>query len=390
PPAEPLSLRTRTSWVLECDQHGVAKLQKRIGETPQCLIHSSYMVVMDVKRLPPHEGPVLSVVDMHTGGEPLRIILSGYPEVVGDTVLAKRRFVKENLDHLRKVLMFEPRGHYDMYGALIVQSEISEADLGVLFMHNEGYSTMCGHAVIALGRFAVDYGLVKEPKSPETQVNIHCPCGLVKAFVEYSHGKTGGVRFHSVPAFAFATDVMVSVPGHGEVAVDVSYGGAFYAFVSAEKFGLDVRTSRTRDLVDAATAVTNAVKSQVKLHHPSSSDLAFLYGTILTDGKDGFSEEPTANVCVFADAQVDRSPTGSGVTARIALQYHKGLVQLGQSRTFQSGATGSTFTGTAVQETSCGEFRAVVVEVAGHAHYTGVSTFVQESDDNLKNGFLLK
>ncbi|KAI1897873.1 hypothetical protein AGOR_G00087740 [Albula goreensis] len=366
---------------------------------------------MDVKRLPPHEGPVLSVVDMHTGGEPLRIILSGYPEVVGDTVLAKRRFVKDNLDHLRKVLMFEPRGHYDMYGALIVQSEISEADLGVLFMHNEGYSTMCGHAVIALGRFAVDYGLVKEPKSPETQVNIHCPCGLVKAFVEYSHGKTGGVRFHSVPAFAFATDVMVSVLGHGEVAVDVSYGGAFYAFVSAEKFGLDVRTSRTRDLVDAATAVTDAVKSQVKLHHPSSSDLAFLYGTILTDGKDGFSEEPTANVCVLptlrsgsrpyihpariifwgrADGQVDRSPTGSGVTARIALQYHKGLVQLGQSRTFQSGATGSTFTGTAVQETRCGEFRAVVVEVAGHAHYTGVSTFVQESDDNLTNGFLLK
>ncbi|KAJ8269969.1 hypothetical protein GJAV_G00108800 [Gymnothorax javanicus] len=345
---------------------------------------------MNVIKLPPHDRPVLRVVDMHTGGEPLRIILSGYPEVKGASVLEKRRYVKESLDHLRKVLMFEPRGHYDMYGALIVESEIAESDLGVLFMHNNGYSTMCGHAVIALGRFAVDYGLVKAPVSPETQVNIHCPCGLVRAFVEHANGKTGGVRFHSVPAFVFQTDVTVSVPKYGDVVVDISYGGAFYAFVSADRFGLDVRKSRTRDLVDIATAVTAAVKSQVLLHHPSSPDLAFLYGTILTDGNDSFSEEPTANICVFAEAQVDRSPTGSGVTARIALQYHRGLIELGQTRTFQSGATGSELTGKAVQETVCGEFKAVVVEVAGRAYYTGTASFVQESDDNLSAGFLLK
>lgn len=237
-------------------------------------------------QLPPHEGDEISVVDMHTGGEPLRIILSGYPEVKGESVLSKRRYVREHVDHLRRALMFEPRGHYDMYGALIVDSELPEADLGVLFMHNEGYSTMCGHAVIALGRFAIDYKLVKEPKSPETQVNIHCPCGLVKAFVEYSDGKTGGVRFHSVPAFVFATgkifrnaikqtfivcradamtcaDVTVAVEGFGDVTVDISYGGAFYAFVDAQRFGLDVTKSRTRDLADVATAVTNAVKSKV-------------------------------------------------------------------------------------------------------------------------------
>ncbi|XP_062858304.1 trans-L-3-hydroxyproline dehydratase isoform X2 [Trichomycterus rosablanca] len=345
---------------------------------------------MELTKLPPHDGPVLSVVDMHTGGEPLRIILSGYPEVNGDTVLAKRRYVQDHLDHLRKVLMFEPRGHYDMYGALLVKSEIPEADLGVLFMHNEGYSTMCGHAIIALGRFAIDYSLVKNLTSPETQINIHCPCGLVKAFVEYSNGKTGAVRFHSVPAFVFATDVKVTVSGYGEITVDISYGGALYAFVSAERFGLDVKTSRTRDLVDAATAVTNAVKSQVKLHHPVSEDLAFLYGTILTDGKDAFSDEPTSNVCVFADAQVDRSPTGSGVTARIALQYHKGLIQLHQTRSFRSGTTGTTFTGKAVQETTCGEFKSVVVEVAGHAYYSGIASFTLENEDTLKNGFLLR
>ncbi|KAI4900988.1 hypothetical protein NFI96_032986, partial [Prochilodus magdalenae] len=369
---------------------------------------------MEFPKLPPQDGSVLSVVDMHTGGEPLRIILSGYPDVTGDTVLAKRRYAREHLDQFRKVLMFEPRGHYDMYGALLVQSEIAEADMGVLFMHNEGYSTMCGHAVIALGRFAVDYGFVKAPSSPETQINIHCPCGLVKAFVEYSNGKTGAVRFHSVPAFAFATDVKVTVPGYGEITVDISYGGALYAFVSAETFGMDVSKSRTRDLVDVATAVSSAVKSQVKLHHPVSEDLAFLYGTILTDGKDDFSDEPTANICVFADAQlqfvpvkvmlefkavsiadglcfqVDRSPTGSGVTARIALQYHKGLIQLHQTRSFKSGTTGAVFTGKAVQETTCGDFKAVVVEVAGHAYYSGVASFTLENDDTLKNGFLLR
>ncbi|XP_034018333.1 trans-L-3-hydroxyproline dehydratase isoform X1 [Thalassophryne amazonica] len=373
--------------------------------------------------LPPHEGDELSVVDMHTGGEPLRIILSGYPEVKGDTLLSKRRYIKQHLDHLRRMLMFEPRGHYEMYGALLVDSEMDEADLGVLFMHNEGYSTMCGHAIIALGRFAVDYKLVKELQSPETQVTIHCPCGLVKAFVEYSDGKTGGVRFLSVPAFVFATgrvtilmfseqeiliqvlsmflqglvhndfvltDATVTVEGFGDVVVDISYGGAFYAFVNAQRFGLDVTKSSTRDLVDAATAVTKAVKSQVKLCHPVSDDLAFIYGTILTDGKDAYSSDPTANLCVFAEAQVDRSPTGSGVTARVALQYHKGLIQLNQSRTFANSATGSVFTGKAVEETKCGDFQAVVVEVAGRAFYTGVSHFVHEAGDQLSDGFLLK
>lgn len=336
-------------------------------------------------RLPPNNGPVLSVVDMHTGGEPLRIVLSGAPVPSGDTLLEKRRWVRENMDWVRRVLMLEPRGHQDMYGALLVPSEEPEAQLGVLFMHNAGYSTMCGHAVIALGRFAVDYGLV-DPQGPETPINIHCPCGLVRAYVSSS----GQVRFHSVPAFTLCTDVTVDVPAYGQVVVDIAYGGAFYAFVSAERFGLDVCSSKTRDLVDAAAAVSDAVKAQVKISHPDSEDLAFLYGTIITDGKDAYSEEPTANICVFADSQVDRSPTGSGVTARIALQYHKGLIQLEQTRTFKSGATDSLFTGKAVKETVCGDYNAVIVEVSGRAHYTGTASFTVESDDPLKDGFLLK
>ncbi|XP_010213348.1 PREDICTED: trans-L-3-hydroxyproline dehydratase, partial [Tinamus guttatus] len=182
----------------------------------------------------------------------------------------------------------------------------------------------------------------------------------------------------------------VDVPGRGTVLVDIGYGGTFYALLSAEQLGLDVCTAKTRELVEAASAVTEAVKKQFKPRHPESEDLAFLYGTILTDGKDAFSEEPTTNICVFADEQVDRSPTGSGVTARIALQYHKGLIQLNQTRTFRSSTTRSLFTGKAVKETRFGDHNAVVVEVSGEAYYTGTATFTVEEEDQLKYGFFFK
>ncbi|MBT6095302.1 MAG: proline racemase [Rhodospirillaceae bacterium] len=325
---------------------------------------------------------------MHTGGEPVRIVTGGYPDIPGATILEKRRFVRDNLDHLRKLLMFEPRGHFDMYGVIPVEPDLPGADLGVLFMHNEGYSTMCGHAVIALGRYAVERGIVTATE-PETTVTIQCPCGPVVAHVAVSDGKAGSVRFESVPAFAFALDKTVMTDVYGPVGIDIGYGGAFYAVVPADQFGLDVRTARTRDLVDAATAVSDAAKAQVPLHHPNDDDLAFLYGTILTDGTDEFSDQPSANICVFADAQVDRSPTGSGVTARIALQHRRRLIKTGHERTFES-VTGALFTGKAVIETTCGEFKAVIVEVSGEAHFTGECRFRIEDGDEIGMGFLLR
>lgn len=324
---------------------------------------------------------------MHTGGEPVRIVAEGYPDIAGRTILEKRRYARDNLDHLRRFLMFEPRGHFDMYGVIPVAPDISEADLAVLFMHNEGYSTMCGHAVIALGRYAIDEGLVPATE-PETTVVIQCPCGPVTVHVTVRDGKPGAVRFESVPAFAFARDKIVTTDLYGPVTVDIGYGGAFYAVVPADQFGLDVRTSRTRDLVDAATVVTKAVTEQVPLTHPVDPDLAFLYGSILTDGNDDFAAEPTANICVFADAQVDRSPTGSGVTARIALQHRRGLITTNQTRTFES-VTGALFTGRPVREVTCGDFKAVTVEVTGEAHYTGESVFRWENNDDIGRGFLL-
>ncbi len=324
---------------------------------------------------------------MHSGGEPVRIVVSGYPPIPGATILAKRRYAREHLDRYRRLLMFEPRGHFDMYGVIPVEPDLADADLAVLFMHNEGYSTMCGHAVIALARWAVDSGRVAA-RAPETPVAIQCPCGLVRARVAIENGRAGAARFESVPAFAFALDAAVELPGSGRVELDIGYGGAFYALVPAAVFGLDVGRSPVGALTEAAAVVTEAVKAQVPLAHPDDPDLAFLYGTILTDGADG-AAAPSANVCVFAERQVDRSPTGSGVTARIAVQHARGRVALGEERRFES-VTGATYTGRALREAGVGPHRAVIVEVGGRAYYTGTARFTAEADDPLADGFLLR
>jgi proline racemase len=334
------------------------------------------------------EYPPLEVLDMHTGGEPVRIVRGGYPNVVGATILDKRRYAREHLDHLRRFLMFEPRGHADMYGALLVEPSLPDADLAVLFLHNAGYSTMCGHAVIALGRYAVDYGLV-EKTEPVTHVAIECPCGMVRASVEVHDDMSGRVAFESVPAFILASRVPVVVPGVGTVMTDVSYGGAFYALADAAQLGLNARTSRVRDLVDAATALTEAVRAAVSLEHPEHNDLAFLYGSILTDGRERPEEGPSRNICVFADAEVDRSPTGSGVTARMAARVAKGTLELGQSCLFES-LTGAVFEGEAVATTRCGDRPAVTVRVSGQAHYSGAGRYWLDVGDTIGRGFLLR
>lgn len=330
----------------------------------------------------------LAVIDMHTGGEPLRIVTAGYPPLPKGTILEKRAYVREHLDHLRKMLMFEPRGHADMYGALLVEPDLPGADLAVLFMHNEGYSTMCGHAIVALGRYAVDEGLV-EPREPVTRVNIECPCGMVEAKVEVAGGRAGRVSFESVPSFLFEGDCRTQVPGHGEVAFDIAYGGAFYALADCAQFGLAFGRDPVRAFVDAAAALTEAVKARFPLSHPDHDDLAFLYGSILTDGGDGAGGRPTRNVCVFADRQVDRSPTGSGVTARLAAMHARGAVAPGQARLFES-IVGSRFEGAVERTLAAGGRAAVTVRVSGRAFYSGRAEFTVEADDPLGGGFLVR
>lgn len=328
--------------------------------------------------------PNIDVVDMHTGGEPLRIITNGYPKIEGNTILEKRRFVTQHLDHLRKFLMFEPRGHKEMYGALLVEPSLPDSDIAVLFMHNEGYSTMCGHAVIALGRYAVDQGLV-ERKFPKTMVNIECPCGLVQVEVDVT---TFDVSFISVPSFTLYLDQEIELENGKKIKIDVSYGGAFYILVEDHVLGLDIEKESVETLTRVGAELTQRAKAQLHLTHPDDDDLAFLYGTIITD-RNLPLKQASKNICIFADAQVDRSPTGSGVSARMAQAFARNIYQIGEEANFKS-IVDSEFKAEVHSSTQLGNHQAVHVQVSGKGFYTGRASFSFEEDDELGKGFLCR
>src|SRR5712692_781523 len=252
---------------------------------------------------------MITTIDAHTAGEPLRIITGGLPPLQGKTLLERRRYLQEHFDHVRKALMWEPRGHRDMYGCVLTQPVTSEADLGVLFMHNEGYSTMCGHGIIALVTTLLETG-AWAAKGQHTPINLDTPAGLVRATAHLdSRGQVERVSFLNVPSFLYARDVELDVPLYGRLNVDIAFGGAFYAFIPAAQLGLSVTPEQASQLAAAGDTITKAVNAVLPVQHPLEEDLSFLYGTIFT----GPTENPahySRNVCIFADAQVDRSPTG--------------------------------------------------------------------------------
>ena len=328
------------------------------------------------------------VIDMHTAGEPVRIVVDGYPALAGATILDKRRDALERHDHVRRLLMLEPRGHAEMYGAILVPPSAPGAALGVLFCHHEGYSTMCGHATIALGRFAVDRGLVPA-RAPVARFGLECPCGVVEVAVTIGpDGRPGAVAFDSVPAFVFARDLEIAVEGLGRVRLDIAYGGAFYAILPASRIGHALVGGPIAALREAACRITETIRATVAIHHPGEPDLGFLYGTILTDDVRPGAGPASANLCVFGDGQIDRSPTGSGVTARLALAHARGEIGPGQQTDF-AGATGHRFTGEIVGTGTLGARDTVTVRVSGRAHYSGEAIFRLEEGDTLGAGFLL-
>lgn len=324
--------------------------------------------------------------DLHTAGEPVRIVTSGYPTLEGKTILDKRKQARGTYDHLRQAMNFEPRGHTGMYGVIPVSPSHPDAVMGVLFTHHEGYSTMCGHATIAMGRYIVDQGLVPKTE-PVTRFAIEAPCGLLRLSCQIDKGEVTRVSFESVPAFPVAINKKVEVPGIGSIMTDVSYGGAFYCILPASRFGLDFFKTPVDDLVAAAGALTDHFRATHRLAHPEADDLGFLYGTILTD--DAPMNAESWNLCVFAERQIDRCPTGSGVTARMALDHAKGLTAPGVKRHFH-GISGEAFTGCVVGPVDYPAENAVTVEVSGQSYYAGEGVFVIEPQDPLGYGFELK
>ena len=318
---------------------------------------------------------------MHTGGEPLRVIIDGLPPIEGRTVLEKRRYFREHYDHLRRGLMWEPRGHADMYGAIVTPS--ADADFDVFFLHNEGYSTMCGHAIIALTKLAIETNLVEK-----NEMAINVPAGRILARAVVSEGRVVETSFRNVASFLYLRDQHVDVDGMGRVRFDVAYGGAFYAFVSAEDVGLELGPEHASRLIDYGRRIKNAVMSEFSITHPLEPDLSFLYGTIFT----GPALDPahhSRNVCIFADGELDRSSTGSGVSARAALHFAKAQLGLNERVTIES-ILGSTMSVEVVEVTKFGQYDAVIPEVSGTASIVGRNEFYFDPTDPYSNGFILR
>ena len=330
---------------------------------------------------PPEHWIRITTIDMHTGGEPLRVIVDGLPAIEGRAVLEKRRYFREHYDHLRRGLMWEPRGHADMYGAVITSS--ADADFDVFFLHNEGYSTMCGHAIIALTKLAVETNLVNKQ-----EITFNVPAGRIVARASVSDAGVGETSFRNVPSFLYLRDQNVDVDGIGRVPFDVAYGGAFYAFVSAEELEVELLPENSSRLIDYGRRIKQAVMSKFPITHPLETDLSFLYGTIFT-GPPLDPAHHSRNVCIFADGELDRSATGSGVSARAALHYAKGELRINDRITIES-ILGSTMSVEVVELTTFGEYEAVVPEVSGTASIIARNEFYFDPEDPYATGFFLR
>jgi proline racemase len=336
---------------------------------------------------PPQHWHRITAIDAHTEGEPFRVILSGFPELLGDTILERRRFAKENYDYLRTALMWEPRGHADMYGCILTPPVTPDADLGILFIHNEGFSTMCGHGIIGIATVALETGMLAM-RAPETTIKIDTPAGLVTAHARVKDGRVSSVYFHNVPSFVVALDEEVEVPELGRVRYDLAFGGAFYAYVQAEDVELTCTPKDFRALIERGMQIKRAVMNARAVPHPFEEDLSFLYGTIFI-GKPHSRDAHSSNVCIFAEGEVDRSPTGTGVSGRLAIHHARGELKIGEPIKIES-IIGSHFTGRVVEETSFGKYPAIIPEVEGTAHIVGRQEFFIDPTDELKYGFLLR
>jgi proline racemase len=330
----------------------------------------------------------IRTIDAHTAGEPLRLIVEGFPAVKGRTILEKRAWVEEHCDHLRTALMLEPRGHADMYGALLTEPERADSDAGVLFMHNQGYSTMCGHGVIAVVTLALEHGLIAPRRANE--LVLDSPAGAIHAFAQVSRAddrtRVTSVSFRNVPSFVLLAGVPVRL-GSRTVPADVAFGGAFYAIVDSEAAGIPIAPERIDDLRRAGMAIKHELESKLTIEHPEEPRLHGIYGTIFT-GPASSPDADLKNVTIFADAEVDRSPCGTGTCAVMAVLSAMGLLAPEQTFTHES-IIGTRFRGRVERESSVGSLPAIVPQLAGEAFLTGSHTFVIDGQDPLRYGFRL-
>jgi proline racemase len=332
--------------------------------------------------------PVITTADYHTAGEPFRIVTGGVPALGGVDVAARRLDAGRHLDHVRQLLVNEPRGHADMYGCFVTEPDDVDGDLGVVFFHNAGYSTACGHGTIALVTWALDTGVVPIT-GPRTTVVVDAPSGRVTATATIDGGRVTSVAFVNVPSFVAAAALPVTIDGR-RLTVGLVFGGAFYAVLDAADLGCAVDAEHLPRLIALGRRIKAAVEADHDVVHPTAAHLRDVYGVIFTDRterRDGVLHQ--RNVAIFADGEVDRSPTGSGVSARLALLDATGALPRGTDL-LTTGIAGLSFTGRVIGDTRVADAPAVVTEVEGSAYRTGTHRFELDPHDPLGTGFLLR
>jgi proline racemase len=327
----------------------------------------------------------IKTIDAHVEGEPLRLIVDGFPAPLGRTMLEKREWVRKRQDHLRRSLMLEPRGHADMYGAILTEPVSPGSHAGVLFMHNDGYSTMCGHGIIGVTTIALERGLLMPGGDGQTIV-YDAPAGTIRARATSrlpgSDVRVEHVAFVNVPSFVLHGGLVVKL-GNRQIRVDVAFGGAFYAIVDSEAVGLPIDAAHLPELRRVGMEIMRAIDAAHVIVHPLDAGLCGIYGAIFTGPSNAVD---LRNVTVFAGAQVDRSPCGTGTAAVMAVIDAMGLLTGDQPFVHES-VIGTRFSGRVVGRTKVGEYQAIVPEIEGSAWITGEHTFLIDEDDPLKHGF---
>ena len=329
----------------------------------------------------------ITTSDYHTAGEPFRIVLGGVVEPEGRSVVERRTYAEEHLDDIRRVLVNEPRGHADMYGCFVTPPDDAGADLGAVFFHNAGYSTACGHGMIALVTWALETGRLAGAE-PTTTVTLDVPSGRVPTVATFDGTSVSSVRFRNVPAYVHALDQRVTT-ARGTISCDIAFGGAFYASVDAGALGLEVAPRDLRAFIDLGREIKREVENAYNIVHPTEPHLRDIYGVTFFETATDTPGPSQRNVTVFADGEVDRSPCGSGTSARLAILHAREELAVDTTFTHRS-LIDTQFTGAIVGHTDVAGRAAVVTEIGGSAYPTGHHEFLVDPRDPLRTGFLLR
>lgn len=328
----------------------------------------------------------IHAIDSHTMGEPTRIVTAGIPNIPGKTMPEKKEYLQKHMDHIRTGIMLEPRGHNDMFGSILTAAVTEEADFGVIFMDGGGYLNMCGHGSIGAVTAAIETGIVKAVE-PITKVNFDTPAGFIQAEAEVKNGKVLKVSIVNVPAFLYKRDLKVNMEGFGEIKFDISFGGSFFAIVPVEQFGLKIVPENAAKLKDLGIALRDIINKEIPVQHPELAhiktvDLVEFYGPAT------HPEATYKNVVVFGNGQVDRSPCGTGTSAKLATLYSKGELKEGEEFVYES-IISTLFRGEIVGTGKIGEFTTITPKITGAAYITGFNHFVFDEDDPVVHGFSL-